>query len=229
MIRKSTGARVLRGGTAPASLEGGVKVQDSLVTRASLLVRLRDRADHGAWQEFVDVYGPLIYGFARKRGLQDADAADLMQDVLRSVSSAIGRLDYDPRQGRFRGWLFTITRNRISTLQSSRKQQVRGAGDTDAQAALAAQPDGHAGLEADWELEYQRRLTAVVLEHVRPEFSDKVWDAFWKTAVDGEPGDLVARQVGMSTGAVYVAKSRVLARVRTEVQRRMDEEEESVP
>jgi RNA polymerase sigma-70 factor (ECF subfamily) len=227
MICGSTGTRALRGGTASASLEGDVKLQDSLVTRASLLVRLRDRADHGAWQEFVDVYGPLIYGFARKRGLQDADAADLMQDVLRSVSNAIGRLDYNPQQGRFRGWLFTITRNRISTLQSSRKAKVRGAGDTDAQAALAAQPDGHANLEADWELEYQRRLTAVVLEHVRPEFSEKVWDAFWKTAVDGAPGDLVARQLGMSTGAVYVAKSRVLARVRVEVQRRMDEEEES--
>lgn len=204
-----------------------MKLQDSLATRASLLVRLRDRADHGAWQEFVDVYGPLIYGFARKRGLQDADAADLMQDVLRSVSGSIGRLDYDPRQGRFRGWLFTITRNRLNTLQSSRKARVRGTGDTDAQEALAAQADPSAGLESEWELEYQRRLTAVVLDHIRGEFGRKVWDAFWKTAVDGEPGEAVARELGMSTGAVYVAKSRVLARARAEVQRRIEEEEET--
>jgi RNA polymerase sigma-70 factor (ECF subfamily) len=91
---------------------------------------------------------------------------------------------------------------------------------------LAAQPDGRAGLEADWELEYQRRLAAIVLEQLRPEFSEKVWDAFWRTAVNGEPGDEVGRQLGMSTGAIYVAKSRVLARVRAEVQRRLDESEE---
>ena len=69
------------------------------ITRASLLIQIRDGANHAAWQEFVGLYGPVIYGFARKRGLQDADAADLMQDVLRSVSSAIGRLDYDRTQG----------------------------------------------------------------------------------------------------------------------------------
>src|SRR5678810_1480276 len=72
----------------------------------------RQGSNHVAWQEFVNLYGPVIYGFARKRGLQDADAADLMQDVLRSVSGAIGRLDYDRNQGTFRGWLFTISRNK---------------------------------------------------------------------------------------------------------------------
>src|SRR5580704_5367201 len=95
-------------------------VDDSPLTRASLLVQLRDGTNHGAWQEFMKLYGPVVYGFARKRGLQDADAADLMQDVLRSVSSAIGRLEYDPNQGTFRGWLFTITRNKVFSFLSSR-------------------------------------------------------------------------------------------------------------
>ena len=90
-----------------------MSVDESPLTRASLLVQIRDGANHAAWQEFVQLYGPVVYGFARKRGLQDADAADLMQDVLRSVSAAIGRLDYDRKQGTFRGWLFTITRNKI--------------------------------------------------------------------------------------------------------------------
>jgi RNA polymerase sigma-70 factor (ECF subfamily) len=93
---------------------------------------------------------------------------------------------------------------------------------------LAAHPDGHAGLESAWELEYQRRMAAMVLEELRPEFGEKVWDAFWRTAVNGEAGDEVGRKLGMSTGAVYVAKSRVLARVRAEVQRRLEEEEELV-
>src|SRR6478609_2427932 len=83
-------------------------VDDSPLTRTSLVLQLRDVGNHAAWQEFSRLYGPVIYGFARKRGLQDADAADMMQDVLRSVSGAIGTLDYDRKRGSFRGWLFTI-------------------------------------------------------------------------------------------------------------------------
>jgi len=203
-----------------------VETQDSPVTRASLLIRLRDRTDQTAWNEFVTVYGPVIYQFARNRGLQDADAADMMQDVLRSVTGAIDRLDYDPRQGRFRGWLFTITRNRVMTLLASRKGKARGTGNSDVNSLLAAQPDQHGGIDQDWELEYRRSQTALAMEQVRTEFSDKVWSAFWKTAVDAEPADAAGRELGMSTGAVYVAKSRVLARLREVVQRKLEEDEE---
>src|SRR4029453_18724866 len=93
--------------------------EESGLTRASLLIQISDGSNHVAWQEFVNLYGPMVYGFARNRGLQDADAADLMQDVLRSVSTAIGRLDYDRKQGTFRGWLFTITRNKVFNFFSS--------------------------------------------------------------------------------------------------------------
>lgn len=227
MMRLPRDIRTTRALAASFERTGHVNAPDSPVTRASLLLRLRDRHDQAAWQEFVDLYGPMIYGFARKRGLQDADAADMMQDVLRSVSTSIERLDYDPRQGRFRGWLFTITRNRINSLQTGRKGKARATGDSGARAMLAAHPDDRAGLEADWELEYQRRLAAIVLDQLRPEFSDKVWDVFWRTAVNGEAGEEVGRALGMSTGAVYVAKSRVLARVRAEVQRRQQEDEEA--
>ena len=81
-------------------------------TRASLLVRLRNPRDEAAWNEFVNLYGPLLYGYARKQGLQDADAADLGQDVLSAVAGAIGRLAYDPSRGTFRNWLFTVLRRR---------------------------------------------------------------------------------------------------------------------
>src|ERR1700677_4693243 len=80
-------------------------------TRASLVVRIRDPSDHSAWEEFAARYAPLVYRFARKRGLQDADAADVTQDVLQAVAVAIKRLDYDPNRGSFRGWLFIMTRN----------------------------------------------------------------------------------------------------------------------
>src|SRR5213082_840768 len=105
-------------------------MQESPATRASLLVRLRDGADVDAWQEFVRLYAPVIYGFARKRGLQDADAADLMQDVLRSLSTAMGRLDYKPVRGTFRGWLFTVTRNKLFNFLDSRGRRVQATGDS---------------------------------------------------------------------------------------------------
>src|SRR6185369_14392712 len=132
-------------------------VDDSPLTRASLLVQVRDGTNHAAWQEFIKLYGPVIYGFARKRGLQDADAADLMQDVMRSVSAAIGRLDYDRGQGTFRGWLFTITRNKVFTFLSARRIRPQGSGDPDTSKMLAEHPDDSDSADA-WELEYQRRL-----------------------------------------------------------------------
>ncbi|MBL8848107.1 MAG: sigma-70 family RNA polymerase sigma factor [Planctomycetaceae bacterium] len=203
-----------------------METQDSPVTRASLLIRLRDRSDQDAWNEFVAVYGPVIYRFARNRGLQDADAADMMQDVLRSVTGAIDRLDYDPQQGRFRGWLFTITRNRVMSLLSSRQGKPRGTGSPDVNSLLAEQPDQRGGLDEEWDLEYRRSQAALAMEQVRSEFSDKVWSAFWKTAVEGQSADEAGSALGMSTGSVYVAKSRILARLREVVQRRMEDDEE---
>jgi RNA polymerase sigma-70 factor (ECF subfamily) len=107
-----------------------MSVEESPLTRASLLVQLRDGMNHAAWHEFMKLYGPVVYGFARKRGLQDADAADLMQDVFRSVSNAIGRLDYDRNQGTFRGWLFTITRNKVFNFLSARRIRPQASGDS---------------------------------------------------------------------------------------------------
>src|SRR5919206_714447 len=109
------------------------------LTRASLLVRLRDPNDADAWKEFVRLYASVIYGFARKRGLQDADAADLMQEVLRSVASAVGRLDYDPIRGTFRGWLYTVTRNKLYSFLNGRKGRPQAGGGSDARQRLEEQ------------------------------------------------------------------------------------------
>jgi RNA polymerase sigma factor (sigma-70 family) len=87
-------------------------------TRASLLLRLRDPLDGAAWREFVDLYAPLVYGYARKQGLQDADAADLCQEVLRAVLTGVSRLEYDPNRGAFRNWLFTVVRRTLSKCRA---------------------------------------------------------------------------------------------------------------
>src|SRR5260370_41977846 len=98
--------------------------------RAILLDRLRDPRDQAAWREFVDLYAPLVYGYARKHGLQDADAADLTQDVLGAIAGAVGRLEYDPQRGAFRNWLFTIVRRKLSNWRAAAGQRTPGSGGT---------------------------------------------------------------------------------------------------
>jgi RNA polymerase sigma-70 factor (ECF subfamily) len=191
---------------------------------ASANSQIRDGSNHIAWQEFVNLYGPVVYGFARKRGLQDADAADLMQDVLRSVSSAIGRLEYDRSQGSFRGWLFTITRNKVFNFLSARRIRPQASGDTSTNRMLADQSDG-SDHDDSWEMEYQRRLAALAMDRVKGEFQEKTWRAFWLTAVEGVAAAEASKQTGLSPGAIYVAKSRVLARLKDEVEAMRQQEE----
>jgi RNA polymerase sigma-70 factor (ECF subfamily) len=199
-------------------------MQESPATRASLLVRLRDGGDVGAWQEFVRLYAPIIYGFARKRGLQDADAADLMQDVLRSLSSAVHRLEYDPIRGTFRGWLFTVTRNKVFNFLESRSRRVQGSGDSRVQQRLEQHAGADGDLSADWEADYQRTMAAQAMERVKGEFQAATWEAFLLTAVEGRTPAQVSVRVGLSVGAIYVAKSRVIARLRQEIERMQEVE-----
>jgi len=192
---------------------------DSPATRASLLVRLRDPRDHQAWSQFVDLYAPLVYRFGCKQGLQDADAADLTQDTLQSVSGAIGRLDYDPKLGSFRGWLFTIVRNRLRDLLQKRGGQERGAGDTAMLDWLNQQPERHDDLAETWEREYDRQLLQTAARRIRGQFEETTWQAFWRTTVDGESGKDVARGLDMTVAAVYLAKSRVMARLKEAIRK----------
>ena len=192
-------------------------MEESPATRASLLVRIRDRHDKDAWRQFVQVYAALIYGFARKRGLQDADAADLMQDVLRTVAGAAGRLDYDPARGSFRGWLYTVTRNKLYNFLASSQRRVRGSGDSDEQKRLNEQPSPDGEPTDLWDQEYERRMFGWAVEQVRGEFQEATWQAFWKTAVEGQAAKDAGTALGLSVGAVYVAKSRVLARLKEQI------------
>jgi RNA polymerase sigma factor (sigma-70 family) len=200
-------------------------MSDSPMTRPSLLVRLRDAGDEQAWSEFSDVYVPLIYGFVRKHGLQDADAADLTQDVLRAVSRGIAKLDYDPRAGTFRGWLFTVVRNKLRDFRSGPRQLAQGSGDTQIHNLLAKQPgDGHVD-ENHWETEYQQQVFQWAARQVESEVEPATWQAFWRTAVEGHGGKDVAAELGLSVAAVYLAKSRVMARLKQRVQQWCDREE----
>jgi len=147
-----------------------------------------------------------------------------MLDVMRSVSNAIARLDYNRNQGTFRGWLFTITRNKIFNFFSARRIRPQGSGDTTTNRLLDTQPDNSDVADA-WEMEYQRRLAALAMERVKGEFQENTWRAFWLTAVEGVAVADVAQQISISPGAIYVAKSRVLARLKEEVETMRRQEE----
>src|SRR5205085_2808397 len=155
----------------------------------------------------------------RNRGLQDAEAADLMQEVLRSVARNAVKLEYDPARGTFRGWLYTITRNNIYNILTAGNNKAKAVGDSASQERLENTPDRN-GDDADreWEIEYQRRLSAQAMDRVKREFQPNTWKAFWGTAVEDRGADEVGKDLKMSVAAVYVAKSRVIARLREEVQ-----------
>ncbi|HLJ92651.1 MAG TPA: sigma-70 family RNA polymerase sigma factor [Gemmataceae bacterium] len=193
-------------------------MDESPLTRPSLLVRLRDARDERAWSQFVEIYAPLVYGFARKHGLQDADAADMTQDVLRSVATAAKKLEYDPQRGSFRGWLFTVVRNRLRDFWASQTRQCQASGDPGLNRQLHELPAREEDQEAIWEHEYEQQLFHWAAAQVRPAFQESTWQAFWQTAVEGKSGKEVAKGLGMTVAAVYLAKARVITRLKEQLQ-----------
>ncbi len=186
------------------------------ITRPSLLVRIRDLRDEIAWAEFARLYTPLVYRVARQSGLQDADASLVTQDVLITVARTIHRFEYDRENGSFRGWLKVVTRSRLCDFLRAQGRHVQGSGDTGMLRVIDEQEDPS---QSDlWEREYRRSLFEWASERIRCEFEENTWQAFWQTSVDGRETADVAESLGMSVGAVYIARSRVLARLRREVE-----------
>jgi RNA polymerase sigma factor (sigma-70 family) len=191
-------------------------MDESPSTRRSLIVKLRDPADTAAWREFVALYEPLVYRLARRKGLQDADAQDLCQDVFQTLARSIDR--WDPARGSFRAWLSRITRNLLVNVLSRGKHRPRGSGSTSIQDLLEAQASDDPSATAVFEAEYRRNLFHLAADKVRGEFAPLTWQAFWQTAVDGCPPKDVAAEIGLSLGALYVARSRVLSRLKQRIE-----------
>jgi len=194
-------------------------------TRYSLLLRIADPQNHAAWVEFLGIYEPLVYRLARRKGLQDADARDLCQEVFRAVAGAARQWTPDPARGSFRGWLYRIARNRLVNSLRYQQRHGRAAGGSDIQRLLEIQPDAPEGDTREIDTEYRRRLFQLAARSIERDFSRSTWQAFWQTAVLAREVAAVAAELGMSTGAVYIARSRVLARLRSRVQELAGEEE----
>lgn len=178
-------------------------------TRQTLLLRLREGNDSLAWHQFVEIYAPLVFGYLRKKGLQDADAADLTQDILNVVSQAMPKFFYEPERGTFRAWLFTIVRNRWHNFRQRGQKLMTGESDLFDQ--LPAQENDEAEM---WKQEYRQQLFQYAASQVKQEVAEKNWQAFWQTAVENQLAKDVANGLGMSVSAVYMARSRVLAQIK---------------
>lgn len=188
-----------------------------LETRASLILRLQDAADVAAWDEFADVYAPVVFRSARRLGLQAADADDLVQEVLsavvRSVTDWLGRED----RGAFRAWLFRIARNTAIDFLTRRKYRPWAEGGN-AAAGKLAEIEATGDVSSYFDLEYRREAFLRASEIVRGQVSETTWQAFHRTSVLQQPTEHVAKQLGMTLGSVYIARSRVMKRLQQVVE-----------
>jgi RNA polymerase sigma-70 factor (ECF subfamily) len=195
-------------------------------TRGTLLLRLRDVRNAEAWEQFVEIYSPIVYGFCRNQGLQDADASDVCQEVLRAVTKAMETFEYDRQRGKFRNWLLTVTRSKLSNFFNSRQRKHEPRGDTSLQRLLDSAPTPQE--KKSWDTEYHGRLFHWAAEQVKPSIQETTWQAFWRTTIDEEDALKVAAELHIGIGSVYTAKSRVLSRLKEKI-REVDEEAESLP
>jgi len=194
-------------------------------THPSLLVRLRDAQDAEAWRLFVATYAPLVYGACRREHLQDADAADVAQDVMVQVARTMRTFEYDRGRGRFRDWLWTVTRHRITRFQAKMNQEraVRTSEGADALLMCTMTPD------PEWIAEFNAQVLRVALERVRPLFEAATWHAFERTWSQDQPPLEVAAELGLPIEGIYAARSRVLKRLREEILLLAEDVPEFVP
>lgn len=184
-------------------------------TPISLLERLRLN-DAGAWQRLVDLYTPLLQHWARRSRLQDADADDLVQEVLRVLIKELPHFEHRGRPGAFRKWLRQTLVNRLKDFIRTEGRRPHGVGGSEFQRVLSDWEDPDSELSRAWDREYDRHVAARLLERILPDFHATTREAFVAVAIRGEPPADAARRLGISVNAVLVAKSRVLQRLRAE-------------
>lgn len=187
-------------------------MSNDLITHPSLLLRLKNGDDNSAWAEFVQVYGPMVFGYCRLRRLQESDAADVSQEVLVRLAKSMGEFEYKPELGRFRDWLGKVIHRELLRFWEKRKQHSRvqnGARTND-----EAIDNG-----AVWIEHFHSEILRKSLANIQCEFAPETWNAFELSWLENSAVGEVASQLNIPIENVYVAKSRVLKRLRNEVAR----------
>jgi RNA polymerase sigma-70 factor (ECF subfamily) len=182
-------------------------------TSASLLERLRAGPDPAGWRRLVELYTPLIRGWLRRHLLQEADADDLTQHVLTIVVSKLPSFRHNGRPGAFRAWLRSITVNSLRAFWRSRPAPAPDGLDD----VLDQLHDPASGLSKQWDREHDEHVVRCALREIEPEFKPTTWRAFLRLVMDEADAETVAAELGLSVNAVFIAKSRVLARLRREL------------
>ena len=195
-------------------------------TRQSLLIRLRDGQCERAWDEFAEIYRPMVVRLARQSGLQDCDADDVAQRVLMSVVRTIGSWQKDPSKGRFRGWLTTVTKNAIrnAVTRTTRDQLV---GSTELFGLLEDANGDQSELDRHIEAEFMRAVFRAAADRARGEFSESTWEAFWLTTIGDTSVTEAAQELQTTCGAIYATRSRVMRRLQQITQEILSENERS--
>jgi RNA polymerase sigma-70 factor (ECF subfamily) len=190
-------------------------------TRQSLLFRAQS-GEADAWKDLTDLYRPLIIGWLNRQGVPAVDLDDLSQDVLLSVVKHLPNFDHSGYKGAFRSWLRTIVCSRTNNYWRAIDASPQASGGSGATAALQQIADPDSDLNRQWDQEHDRYVIHCLLDLIEVEFEPATRRAFRRLALDGASGAEVARELGMSVAAVYVAKSRVLQRIRQEAEGLID-------
>jgi RNA polymerase sigma-70 factor (ECF subfamily) len=188
------------------------------MTSASLLVRLRDIHDQDAWARVLDLYGPLIRHWADRLNVRGADADDLVQEVLAVVVRRFPEFVHPEKPGAFRGWLRAIAVNCARDVWRQRRIAPVVPGGTDFVGYLNQLEDPDHPLSREWDREHDVFVTRRLLDRLKAEFEPRTWELFRRFVMDGLPADQVAAEFETSPNAVYIAKSRVMARLRAEAE-----------
>jgi RNA polymerase sigma-70 factor, ECF subfamily len=185
-------------------------------TSLSLLNRLCRSPEAESWNRLVDLYAPLLRAWLRKYDVQDADADDLVQEILIAVMKDLNTFEHGGHPGAFRGWLRAILINRLRNFWRGRGRRPQARGGSDLERRLAELEDPAGEMSRIWNREHDQYVARRLLAAVETQFAPKTWQAFARTALEGARADVVAAELGMSVNAVFIAKSRVLSRLRQE-------------
>lgn len=191
-------------------------------TRVSLIAKLRDTSDDDAWSEFVQIYQPVVQRFIQKHGLQYADAAEITQEVLSKVARSIETWKPEQENATFRGWLYRLTRNQtidfLRRRKSDRQSQMQDAG-----LSQVAIPNSDSEAEKEFRQEFEQQLFHWAADKLRPQFKPTNWQAFWLSTVEGKSVNEVAEALDIECSTIYVARSRIMARLSALIQQRLNE------
>ena len=191
-------------------------------TRHSLIVRLKDSRNDRAWTEFVCAYEPFLTRLVRKQGTPERHVADVTQQLLIAIAKSVDGWKSDGKLASFRRWLGCVARNVVIKFMVRERKQVTGEGGSDFLKALTEKVDP--SIDAELQRRYEQELILWAAERVRLEFHESSWRAFWETEIVGRSIEDVAKELGVSSGSVYMSRSRILARIRVIIEEVLNEE-----